>query len=44
VAKCLQSFLHLEPLELEIVAGGIPKEENISIIDISMEKDPVAFF
>jgi len=44
VAKCLQSFLHLEPLELEIVAGGIPKEENISIIDISLEKDPVAFF
>lgn len=44
VAKRLQSFLHLEPLELEIVAGGIPAEEQISIHDIALEKDPVAFF
>lgn len=44
VAKCLQSFLHLEPLELEIVAGGIPAGEEIAIIDIALEKDPVAYF
>lgn len=44
VAKCLQSFLHLEPLELEIVAGGIPDENKVTILDIAMEKDPVACF
>lgn len=44
VAKCLQSFLHLEPLELEIVAGGIPARENVCILDIALEKDPVAHF
>lgn len=44
VAKCLQSFLHLEPLELEIVAGGIPKGENVCILDIALDQDPVAFF
>lgn len=44
VASCLQQFLHLEPLELEIVAGGIPDGETVRIIDIALEKDPVAFF
>jgi radical SAM superfamily enzyme YgiQ (UPF0313 family) len=44
VAKCLQSFLHLEPLELEIVAGGVPAGEDIAIIDIALEKDPVGCF
>lgn len=44
VAKNLQSFLHLEPLELEIVAGGIPDGENIAILDIALEADPVLFF
>ncbi|NVN99030.1 MAG: cobalamin B12-binding domain-containing protein [Geobacteraceae bacterium] len=44
VARNLQSFLHLEPLELEIVAGGIPDGENIVILDIALEKDPVLFF
>lgn len=44
VAKCLQSFLHLEPLELEIVAGGVPREHTVLIYDIALEKDPVAFF
>ena len=28
-------FLHLEPLELEIVAGGIPAEDEVAIIDLS---------
>jgi len=44
VAKRLQDFLHLEPLELEIVAGGVPKEDRIYIDDIALEKDPVGFF
>jgi radical SAM superfamily enzyme YgiQ (UPF0313 family) len=44
VAKCLQSFLHLEPLELEIVAGGVPRTEEITILDIALEKDPPVFF
>jgi radical SAM superfamily enzyme YgiQ (UPF0313 family) len=44
VAKRLQDFLHLEPLELEIVAGGVPKEDRVLIDDIALEKDPVGFF
>lgn len=41
VAKRLQEgFLHLEPLELEIVAGGIPTEDQVKILDLSLEKDP----
>jgi radical SAM superfamily enzyme YgiQ (UPF0313 family) len=44
VAKCLQSFLHLEPLELEIVAGGVPAGNDITILDIALEKDPVGYF
>lgn len=44
VAKRLQGFLHLEPLELEIVAGGVPKEDRVIIDDMALEKDPVAFF
>ncbi|HEX9021634.1 MAG TPA: radical SAM protein [Nitrospirota bacterium] len=44
VARRLQDFLHLEPLELEIVAGGVPQEDAVFIDDIALEKDPVAFF
>ena len=34
VARRLQEgFLHLEPLELEIVAGGIPEDNEIKIVD-----------
>lgn len=45
VAKCLQkSFLHLEPLELEIVAGGISNEDTCVILDLSVEKRPRAAF
>ncbi|HPO13683.1 MAG TPA: radical SAM protein [Candidatus Hydrogenedentes bacterium] len=45
IAKRLQqSFLHLEPLELEIVAGGIPADNDIRILDLSLEKDPVNAF
>jgi hopanoid C-3 methylase len=45
VAKRLQEgFLHLEPLELEIVAGGIPPEDDVVIQDLSFELDPEAGF
>jgi hopanoid C-3 methylase len=39
-----QSFLHLEPLELEIVAGGIPPDNEIRILDLSLEKDPLKIY
>jgi len=45
VAKNLErTFLHLEPLELEIVAGGVPEEEDVKIIDLSVEKKPLKTF
>lgn len=45
IARRLQEgFLHLEPLELEIVAGGIPEDNEIKIVDLSLEKDPLAMF
>lgn len=41
VAQCLQQgFLHLEPLELEIVAGGVPAGDTVAILDLSLEKEP----
>ncbi len=39
-----QSFLHLEPLELEIVAGGVPAEDEVRISDLSLEKQPMDTF
>jgi hopanoid C-3 methylase len=46
VARRLQEgFLHLEPLELEIVAGGLGPEEEVKILDLSLHgKDPFAIF
>ncbi len=45
VARRLQKgFLHLEPLELEIVAAGPPPEEDIKILDLSTEKKPLKSF
>lgn len=42
VARALEhGFLHLEPLDLEIVAGGVPREHETRILDLSLEKDPV---
>ncbi len=37
-------FLHLEPLELEIVAGGVPPEDEVEIIDLSFEAEPFEAF
>ncbi|MCX5694863.1 MAG: radical SAM protein [Candidatus Omnitrophica bacterium] len=33
-----EGFLHLEPLELEIVAGGLEQEEEIKILDLGLVK------
>ena len=45
VAKRLQEgFLHLEPLELEMVAGGVPLEDEVVIQDLSFEKYPIIGF
>jgi len=45
VAKRLQEgFLHLEPLELEITAGGISDKHETKIIDLSVEKKPEQTF
>ncbi len=45
VARRLQEgFLHLEPLELEMVAAGVPPEDEVVIQDLSFEKDPVLGF
>ncbi|MGM0644535.1 MAG: B12-binding domain-containing radical SAM protein [Thermodesulfobacteriota bacterium] len=39
-----EAFLHLEPLELEIVAGGIDPEHQVKILDLSVEKSPLKVF
>ena len=44
VARMLHGLLHLEPLELEIVAGGIDKDHEVEILDLSLNKKPVTFF
>ncbi len=45
VARRLQEgFLHLEPLELEIVAGGVPENDEVKILDLSLEKKPADIF
>ena len=41
VARRLQEgFLHLEPLELETVAGGASSEDTVAILDLGLEKNP----
>lgn len=39
VAKSLRSFLHLEPLSLEIVAGGISPKHSVKILDLGSVKN-----
>lgn len=40
IARSFQRFLHLEPLDLEIVAGGLPPEWNIRILDLTLHRKP----
>jgi radical SAM superfamily enzyme YgiQ (UPF0313 family) len=45
IARRLQEvFLHLEPLDLEIVAGGVPEGDEVAILDLGLEKDPIGAF
>ncbi len=44
VAKRLKPFLHLEPLELEIVAGGVPPNHETRILDLSSAAKPTQVF
>ncbi|MFP4027512.1 MAG: B12-binding domain-containing radical SAM protein [Candidatus Brocadiia bacterium] len=44
VAQRLRGFLHLEPLSLEIVAGGISRAHEVRILDLASESDPQAAF
>ncbi len=37
-SRLQEGFLHLEPLELEIVAGGLDPEEEIKILDLGLVK------
>ncbi len=41
IARCFQRFLHLEPLDLEIVAGGLPPEWDIRILDLTLPRNPL---
>ncbi|MEI7948198.1 MAG: cobalamin-dependent protein, partial [bacterium] len=40
LAKRFHLFLHLEPLDLEIVAGGVESPHQVTILDLSCEKRP----
>lgn len=44
IARRLEEFLHLEPLNLEIVAGGVPEDDEVAILDLSVEKNPFDVF
>lgn len=40
IARSFQRFLHLEPLDLEIVAGGLPPEAHVQILDLTLHRNP----
>jgi hopanoid C-3 methylase len=40
IARSFQRFLHLEPLDLEIVAGGLPEECSVQILDLTLYRNP----
>jgi radical SAM superfamily enzyme YgiQ (UPF0313 family) len=42
IARAFHSFLHLEPLELEIVAGGIDPAHPARILDLTLSRRPEA--
>ena len=44
VAERFHAFLHLEPLDLEIVAAGIPATHETRILDLTLSKKPIADF
>jgi len=44
VARAFYKFLHLEPLDLEIVAGGIDLKHETRILDLTLFRSPVSEF
>jgi len=44
IAQRFHAFLHLEPLDLEIVAAGIPKGHDTRILDLTLASKPFAAF
>ena len=40
LARRFHAFLHLEPLDLEIVAGGVQVPHSVEILDLSHERKP----
>lgn len=44
IAQRLHAFLHLEPLDLEIVAAGIDPRHDVRILDLTLGHSPVAEF
>jgi len=38
--RALEKFICLEPLELEIVAGAVPSEDSIQILDLRLHRQP----
>ncbi len=42
VARSFHAFLRLEPLDLEIVAGGIPAPHEVRILDLTVPRRPLA--
>ena len=40
LSRRFHAFLHLEPLDLEIVAGGVPSPHRVEILDLSHERKP----
>jgi len=45
VARVLEKgFLRLEPLNLEIVAGAVPRGDDVEILDLCLHEEPMAVF
>jgi hopanoid C-3 methylase len=42
LARRFHAFLHLEPLDLEIVAGGVQSPHRVEILDLSHARKPFA--
>ena len=42
LARRFNAFLHLEPLDLEIVAGAVEPPDDVAILDLSYRRRPFA--
>lgn len=41
VARSFHAFFRLEPLDLEIVAGGVPPPHRVRILDLTVHRNPM---